>query len=72
MFDTQSKEPTMQTAKPTYETWNIKMAKVRAEPATVCTLLWTKGKSSGTIPKGCALFAKHNLDWLIKGQVNLH
>jgi hypothetical protein len=39
-----------------------------ATPIT-CAFLWTKGTSSENVPEGCALFAKHNIEWLEKGQV---
>ena len=51
-------EPTVAPAAATNEPTGLNY-----KPADLCGFVYTKGKSD-TPPKGCALFAKHNIEWL--------
>ena len=57
-------EPTQSPVPPTMEPTGINY-----KPADLCGFVFSKDSSEKSDPpKGCALFAKHNLDWLNKEQ----
>ena len=58
-FRPTSLEPTMAPVYPTPEPTGINY-----KPADLCGFVYSKTTKSNVPPKGCALFVKHNLDWL--------